>query len=448
MALYTKRYKRIFILLGFSLVLWIVAILLRRIKLEFTGDTFQVASICIIAYVLIFSLLKKKKIIYSESIWERNEFYLFLSLGGSLSLIGFYESLTTSVITTLIFSELLVFTFIIYYIKFRNKNIVNKGEHILKKWGFLRTSFWLFGVVITVLLIVSVLKGFNPVLNILDPFYFIYVFVFLIDWIIRHFNTTIKLRNEKAKTELMHLKSQVNPHFFFNMLNNLYGLVGTDAKKAQDLILQLSDMMRYSIYEGEKDKVTLKEEVEYLKNYIALHKMRYHKSIDVKFNIDIEEDYKVLPLLFIILLENAFKHGVENLRKNAYVYVSMTTKENNIYFEIENNFDESQLSEEPGIGLKNLKRRLELVYPGNILFIEAYGNYTKIYLKGEMIIGNEKISSFENLLSKDNFLRVHKSFIVAIDKIKSIESNRIYIDSHKIPIGLTYKSNISKIYNT
>jgi len=368
MALSIKKYKRIFILLGFSLFLWITAILLRGIKLEFTGDSFQVASICVIAYILIFSLLKKKKNISSGSVWERNEFYLFLSLSGSLSLIGVYESLTSSVITTLIFSELLVFTFVIYYIKFRNKNIVNKGEHILKKWGFLRTSFWLFGVVITVLLIVSVLKGFNPALNILDPFYFIYVLVFLIDWIIRHFNTTIKLKDEKAKTELMHLKSQVNPHFFFNMLNNLYGLVGTDAKKAQDLILQLSDMMRYSIYEGEKDKVTLKEEVDYLKNYITLHKMRYHKSIDVKFNIDIEEDYKVLPLLFIILLENAFKHGVENLRKNAYIYVSITTKENKIYFEIENNFDESQLSEKPGIGLNNLKRRLELVYPGKNSF--------------------------------------------------------------------------------
>jgi len=93
-------------------------------------------------------------------------------------------------------------------------------------------------------------------------------------------------------------------------------------------------------------------------------------------------------------------------------------------------------------------KKLHQVKPDDILFIEAYGNYTKIHLKDEMIIGNEKISSFENLLSKDNFLRVHKSFIVAIDKIKSIESNRIYINSHKIPIGLTYKSNISKIYNS
>ena len=116
------------------------------------------------------------------------------------------------------------------------------------------------------------------------------------------------------------------------MLNNLYGLVGKDAKKAQELILKLSDMMRYSIYEGEKDLVTLKEEVDYLKNYIELHKMRYHKKIAIHFNCQILGDYKVMPLLFIILLENAFKHGVERLRSDAFVNVTMIASENEIQF--------------------------------------------------------------------------------------------------------------------
>jgi LytS/YehU family sensor histidine kinase len=140
-------------------------------------------------------------------------------------------------------------------------------------------------------------------------------------------------------------------------------LVGTDAKKAQDLILKLSDMMRYSIYEGEKDTVTIEEEVEYLKNYIELHKMRYRKEIDIKFINDISENLKVMPLLFIILLENAFKHGVENLRENAYVHIHMTSTSNEVSFDIENNFDATEDNEQVGIGLKNLKRRLELVYP-------------------------------------------------------------------------------------
>ena len=172
-----------------------------------------------------------------------------------------------------------------------------------------------------------------------------------------------QIKNENAKTELLHLKSQVNPHFFFNTLNNLYGLVGSDAEKAQKLILKLSDMMRYSIYEGEKDLVTLDEEVAYLKNYIELHKMRYRKEINVEFDVQMDGEIKVMPLLFIILLENAFKHGIENLRKDAYVHLSMKTKNDKVLFEIENDFDAEQPKEEDGIGLKNLKRRLELVYP-------------------------------------------------------------------------------------
>jgi len=87
------------------------------------------------------------------------------------------------------------------------------------------------------------------------------------------------------------------------------------------------------------------------------------------------------------------------------------------------------------------------INPTNILFIEAYGNYTKVYLKNEMIVSHEKISAFETLLSEGSFLRVHKSFIVAIDKIKLIEGNRIHILEHKIPVGQTYKSAVSKLYN-
>ncbi|TYP75270.1 sensor histidine kinase [Aquimarina intermedia] len=208
--------------------------------------------------------------------------------------------------------------------------------------------------------------GDNEFFGVLAFFYFMLLIFLLSRWIFLQIKSIIRLKNEKAKTELMHLKSQVNPHFFFNMLNNLYGLVGKDAEKAQELILQLSDMMRYSIYEGEKETVLLSEEVTYLENYIELHKMRYLKIIDIQFNIKIKDnDYEIMPLLFIILLENAFKHGVENLRKNAYVHINLLALNNEVSFEIENNFDSSVDKHEKGIGLNNLKRRLELVYPKN-----------------------------------------------------------------------------------
>ncbi len=207
------------------------------------------------------------------------------------------------------------------------------------------------------------LDSFPAAIGTLILLYYIFLILLGVSWFIKQIVLVFKLKNEKAKTELLHLKSQVNPHFFFNTLNNLYGLVGTDAAKAQKLILKLSDLMRYSIYEGERDFVTLNEEVAYLKNYIELHKMRYHKKIDVKFDSKIDEKYKVMPLLFIILLENAFKHGVENLRENAFVHINVITFDNQIQFDIENNFDATEVEKEAGIGLKNLKRRLELVYP-------------------------------------------------------------------------------------
>ncbi|MFK7833121.1 MAG: sensor histidine kinase [Winogradskyella sp.] len=240
-----------------------------------------------------------------------------------------------------------------------------------KKKKLLKLIFRLTLVFIGVVIVI-----FNDVFGRLDgflefvAFYFLVICIAISHWVFKQIKSIIRLKNEKAKTELMHLKSQVNPHFFFNMLNNLYGLVDKDSKKAQELILKLSDMMRYSIYDGEKDTVLLSEEITYLQNYIELHKMRYHKVIDIQFNIEIKDnDYEIMPLLFIILLENAFKHGVENLRAHAYVHINLVAQKNEVTFNIENNFDKMQDNEESGIGLKNLKRRLELVYPKNHILI-------------------------------------------------------------------------------
>ena len=210
------------------------------------------------------------------------------------------------------------------------------------------------------------LEGYPTSISVLVLLYYILLIILGLFWFIKQIISFFRLKNENAKTELLHLKSQVNPHFFFNMLNNLYGLVDKDSKKAQELILKLSDMMRYSIYDGQKDTVFLSEEISYLQNYIELHQMRYHKTIDIVFNHDIkDDDYEIMPLLFIILLENAFKHGVENLRENAYVYINMKVENNQVHFDIENNFDATLDNEQEGIGLNNLKRRLELGYPKN-----------------------------------------------------------------------------------
>jgi two-component system sensor histidine kinase AlgZ len=228
----------------------------------------------------------------------------------------------------------------------------------LKKYSLPFIAFFYF----TLLVMAALMEEYELHLTIAALFFTVFIFI---PWLIWQVILVVRLRHEQKKTELLHLKSQVNPHFFFNTLNNLYGLIKTDPEKASALVLKLSDMMRYSIYEAQNEGVTLEKEVEYLNNYIELHKMRYHKKIEVAFQVDIQEGYRVMPLLFIILVENAFKHGVENLREKAFVHLVLTTADNEIHFEIKNNFDDSMAPEEPGIGLNNLKRRLALAYENN-----------------------------------------------------------------------------------
>ncbi|WP_020569202.1 sensor histidine kinase [Neolewinella persica] len=171
------------------------------------------------------------------------------------------------------------------------------------------------------------------------------------------------LKREKASAELAMLKSQINPHFFFNTLNNLHALTVRGAKEAPDLILRLGDMMRYTIYEGKKDKVSLSEEVDYLNAYLELNRIRYRQTVTLDFYHQIERGATVAPLLFIILLENAFKHGVEKKMNGAYVNIVLASTGDRIDFTVENNFDVEETSTHPGIGLENLRRRLELTYP-------------------------------------------------------------------------------------
>jgi len=187
--------------------------------------------------------------------------------------------------------------------------------------------------------------------------------IFMGLWIYEQWKWVKTLKSEKAKAELSLLKTQINPHFFFNTLNNLYALTVKNSKQAPEVILKLSDMMRYTIYEGKKDVVLLKDEITYLENYIDLHKIRYHKSVAIEFEHAIEDGDTIAPLLFIILLENALKHGVESLMQDAFVKMNLISNTKEIHFTITNNFEPNEISTVKGIGLENLKHRLSLIYP-------------------------------------------------------------------------------------
>ena len=185
----------------------------------------------------------------------------------------------------------------------------------------------------------------------------------------------IKKNQNTKKIKIKRLKNQINPHFFFNTLNNLYGLVVEKSESAPGVVLKLSDMMRYTIYEGKEDLVNLSDEVQYLERYIALHKIRYQKTVDIQFDYAIDEEVQVAPLLFIILLENAFKHGVESLTEDAFIHMHLKTKDDKVFFSITNNFDVEASPQVPGIGLEILKKRLRHMYADrHALTLEKSGN--------------------------------------------------------------------------
>jgi sensor histidine kinase YesM len=211
-------------------------------------------------------------------------------------------------------------------------------------------------------------------------------FVLFIGWVFQQWKWLKTLESKKSKAELALLKSQINPHFFFNTLNNLYGLTVEKSDDAPNVVLKLSEMMRYTIYMGKEDLVPLKEEVEYLHNYIELHKIRYQKSVDIQFEHENTSDFKIAPLLYIIALENAFKHGVERLTENAYIHINISTDNGSILFEIENNFEKLETTQNAGIGLDNLRQRLQLLYPKkHQLSIENNDSVYKLSLKLEAI---------------------------------------------------------------
>ncbi|AXT19629.1 sensor histidine kinase [Flavobacteriaceae bacterium AU392] len=206
-------------------------------------------------------------------------------------------------------------------------------------------------------------------------FFFLTVGYIALSWLFNLWKHYRQLKNDKTEAELALLKSKIDPHFFFNTLNNLYGLAVEKSDKTPEIILKLSDIMRYTIYEGENDTVAIKDEVSYLEQYIEIHKIRYQKKVSITFEKNISnEELQVSPLLLIMLLENAFKHGIESLIDNAYINLKLSSNDKELNFSIENNYDNSNLKEK-GIGLENFKKRLQLLYPKkHILLFNSESN--------------------------------------------------------------------------
>ncbi len=183
---------------------------------------------------------------------------------------------------------------------------------------------------------------------------------------IRYMMRQSEKKQKEVEAELAWLKNQINPHFLFNTLNNISSLTQIDADKAQDTVMQLSDLLRYAMYETNKPKVPLEGEVEFMRNYIELMKLRCNEMTTVYFQFSIVNcQLEVAPLLFISLIENAFEHGM-NSNAPATIDISLTQKDSTLVFNCDNTNNPKPTKDRSGsgIGLENTRRRLNLLYQG------------------------------------------------------------------------------------
>ncbi len=178
-------------------------------------------------------------------------------------------------------------------------------------------------------------------------------------------------RQERMQSELSFLRSQISPHFIFNVLNSIVYLIRSKSTNAENITIKLAELIRYMLYETDDKQVPLSKEIEYLQNYISLQKIRYEDDVDITLKISGTETSQLIePMLLIPFVENAFKHGV-GLVRNPFIHINLGFDNDQLVFEVKNNKagnlggDKDSSS---GIGLKNVKRRLELLYPNSHLF--------------------------------------------------------------------------------
>ena len=173
------------------------------------------------------------------------------------------------------------------------------------------------------------------------------------------------LEKENLEQQLEYLRYQINPHFFMNTLNNIHALVDIDPEKAKDTILELSKMMRFVLYEGDKKGVPLSREFDFIRHYIHLMKLRYTDKVKISVDLPIEApDKQIPPLMLITFIENAFKHGI-SYQHDSFIDVKAEIKREQLCFQCRNSKADKPNEEKGGVGLQNVKQRLNLLYDNN-----------------------------------------------------------------------------------
>jgi two-component system, LytTR family, sensor kinase len=188
------------------------------------------------------------------------------------------------------------------------------------------------------------------------------------------------LVKEKLETELKFLRTQTNPHFLFNTLNNIYALSRKKSDKTPEVVMKLSGLLSFMLYESGKDTIAVAEEIKMMEDYIELEKIRYNERLSVKFQKDIRDgSHKIAPLLLLPLVENAFKHGASETRFDSFINIDISLNRGYLNFSIENSVENDKGKSSNGsIGLSNIKRQLELMYAVHEMKVEDRSNTFKV----------------------------------------------------------------------
>jgi sensor histidine kinase YesM len=216
------------------------------------------------------------------------------------------------------------------------------------------------------------------------------VLIYMLSFIFRIAMAYFKLKQQaeeiliqKSQAELNLLKSQVQPHFLFNTLNNIYYEAYREAPQTAKLIERLSDIMRYFVDESPKDEVSMATEIQFLENYIALEKIRIRHEIELSFMQDCNPDIRIPPMLLMTFVENIFKHGIDKSSNKNEVEISLIQQDNHLMFQTKNRIHEkSGMAGSDGFGIKNLRERLTLLYGTDFeLNIDNSGNVFTAFLE-------------------------------------------------------------------
>ena len=264
-------------------------------------------------------------------------------------------------------------------------SFLKKGKHLLfyaliisNLILFAQLNTWFFNSIVSIFFNDYFFISYHNTIEI----YFIFFVFFLLPLLIKlaeewsYLNQlekeTLKIEKQQIENQLSTLKAQINPHFLFNSLNVLYALAIDNKTEITNAILQLSDILRYIIYNEKTQTISLDKEIKLIENYINFEKNRHIKSAKISFHHQVDNHLEIYPMLLLPLLENSFKHGLKSGVKNPYIDVRLSTNNKKLDFKITNNFKEitnDVFKESKGIGLKNIKENLAIIYPKRHHFV-------------------------------------------------------------------------------